>query len=101
MLAQGRAVDYHAPYMEVHMELSKKTTILLSPDLHARLAALARARETSIGELVRTAVVQQYGLVGAQERKAAARRLADLHLPVADTAQMKRESVPAPEEIAR
>ena len=36
------------------MELSKKTTILFSPDLHERLAHLAKQRNTSIGELVRT-----------------------------------------------
>jgi hypothetical protein len=43
------------------MELSKKTTILFSPDTHARLTALAARRGTSLGDLVREACVAQYG----------------------------------------
>lgn len=81
------------------MELSKKTTILLSPRLHRRLAQLAAQRRTSIGNLVRTACEQQYGLVSDKDRLAAARALAGLRLPVADVATMKRESVPPPEEL--
>ena len=75
------------------MELTKKTTILLSPDLHARLTELARIEATSIGDLIRRAVVKQYGLVGQKERVAAARELCGLELPVSDPGQMKRESV--------
>ena len=81
------------------MELSKKTTILFSPDLHERLARLARERGTSIGELVRTAVERQYGLVSREERLEAVNALAALQLPVSSPEQMARESVPTPEEI--
>ncbi len=35
------------------MELTKKTTILFSPDLHNFLTALAKRRGTSMGELDR------------------------------------------------
>jgi hypothetical protein len=81
------------------MELSKKTTILLTPELHARLTELARTEGTSLGELVRRAVVDCYGLVGTDERVAAARQLAAMELPVGPPARMKRESVPDPAEL--
>lgn len=81
------------------MELSKKTTILLSPDLHARLARLARQRGVSMGELVRTACERQYGLVSAEARLAAVREMAGLCLPVGDPAEMKRQSVPDAGEL--
>ena len=48
------------------MELSKKTTILLSPDLHQRLMRLAAARHVSLGELVRQACEKQVGLAYVQ-----------------------------------
>ncbi len=72
--------------------IAKKTTILLQPELHRRLARLAAQRGTSIGELIRSAVERQYGLGGNPERLAAARALADLALPVDTPAAMKRES---------
>ena len=89
----------YAPHMEVHMELSKKTTILFSPELHERLARLAEQRRTSIGDLVRTAVEQQYGLVSKEERLAAVSALGELNLPVGSPEEMEMESVPTPEEI--
>jgi hypothetical protein len=85
--------------MEVHMELSKKTTILFSPDLHERLVRLAAQRRTSIGDLVRTAVELQYGLVSKEDRLAAVSALGELSLPVGSVEEMERESVPTPEEI--
>jgi len=81
------------------MELSKKTTILFSPELHERLTRLAAQRRTSIGALVRTAVEQQYGLVSKEERLAAVVALGELNLPVGSPEAMERESVPTPEEI--
>ena len=81
------------------MELSKKTTILFSPDLHQRLARLAAQRRTSIGDLVRTAVERQYGLVSPEERLEAVSALGELGLPVGSPEQMEEESVPTPEEI--
>jgi predicted DNA-binding protein len=81
------------------MELSKKTTILFSPDLHERLVRLAAQRNTSIGDLVRTAVEQQYCLVSMEERLEAVAALSELNLPVGSVEEMERESVPTPEEI--
>ena len=81
------------------MELSKKTTILFPPELHERLARLAQQRGTSLGDLVRAACEQQYGLFCKEERLGAVHALSDLALPVHDPATMKRESVPAPKDL--
>lgn len=81
------------------MELSKKTTILFSPELHAQLQRMARQGGTSIGELVRSACVSQYGLWSRQERLEALRELTSLNLPVASPEEMAEESVASPSEI--
>ena len=81
------------------MELSKKTTILLSPSLHDRLTRLAAHEGVSLGELIRRACERQYGLVSASERLLAARELAALSLPVGDVRRLKKESVVAPEDL--
>ena len=77
------------------MELSKKTTILFSPDSHRRLSELAERRGVSLGELVREACATAYGIVDHEVRLEAAASLAALHLPVSTTRDMKRESVPS------
>lgn len=79
------------------MELSKKTTILFSPELHRRLAQLAARRGRSLGDLVREACELQYGVVGSTDQAAAVAALARLALPVGAPAEMKRESVPDPD----
>lgn len=71
-----------------------KTTILLTPSLHERLTRLARQRGTSMGQLIRSAVEAQYGLVDTNERLAAVAALAALSLPVDTPAAMKAESIP-------
>jgi len=81
------------------MELSKKTTILFSPRLHERLSRLAAEKGTSLGELVRSACEQSYGVPSPQDRLAAVRKLAGLNLPVGDPRKMKEQSVPKPKEI--
>ena len=89
---------YHPP-MEVHMELTKKTTILFPPDLHERLSRLAEQQGTSLGDLVRKACEIQYGLVSTEMRLEAVRQLAAMSLPVGDPGAMKRESVPRAEDL--
>ncbi len=81
------------------MELTKKTTVLFSPELHQRLTEYAARRGVSVGELVREACVQTYGLVDTDARTKAARAIAALSLPVGDVASMKRESVPDAREL--
>lgn len=81
------------------MELTKKTTILFSPDLHRRLSELAARRGRSMGDLVREACEIQYGVVGGSEQLAAVAALSQLGLPVGDPAVMKRESVPAADAL--
>ncbi|WP_310570513.1 CopG family transcriptional regulator [Gemmatimonas sp.] len=81
------------------MELSKKTTILFSPEAHERLTALAARRGTSLGELVREACAAQYGLVDTDTRVAAVAALSALSLPVASPRDMKHESVPAAQAL--
>lgn len=82
------------------MELSKKTTILFSPELHDHLTRLAEARGTSLGQLVRDACRQQYGLRSEEERLEAVKELERLELPTGPPEEMERESVPPPEELA-
>ena len=81
------------------MELSKKTTILFSPELHQRLSRLAASRGMSLGELVREACEVRYGVVGTEARRAAVAALGALALPVGTTETMKRESLPAPDDL--
>lgn len=81
------------------MELNKKTTILFSTDLHARLVRIAKRRGTSLGDLVRQACETRYGLVSREERLRAVEEIGRLNLPVGTVRQMKRQSIPAPEDL--
>ena len=76
------------------MELSHRTTILLSQAQHQRLKELARHRKTSIGELVRSACDEVYGLTDDRSaRLAAIEELEAMGLPVGTPQEMKRESL--------
>lgn len=81
------------------MELSKKTTILLPPDLHEHLTRQAEREGTSLGELVRRACRAEYGLHSREERRRALAELVSLRLPVGEPDRMKRESVPTADEL--
>ena len=87
------------PYTEAYMELSKKTTILFSPELHRQLTQHAARRGVSMGELVREACVATYGLVDRETRTASVHALAALTLPVKSPADMKRESQPTAADL--
>ena len=81
------------------MELTKKTTILLSPDLHEHLTRTAKERNRSLGQLVREACEIQYGHVSTEDRVRAVQELRRLSLPVGSPRTMKRESVPKPQDL--
>jgi hypothetical protein len=81
------------------MELTKKTTILFSPDLHNFLTALAKRRGMSLGELIRAACENQYGFVDPMERLEAVSKLATLNLPVGTPRELKEQSVPSADEL--
>jgi hypothetical protein len=81
------------------MELSKKTTILFPPDLHAHLVEVAHQRGISLGELVRSACEAQYGAVSREERLLAVEKLRRLSLPVGSVRTMKQQSVPSPKDL--
>ena len=83
------------------MELVKKTTILLTEELHSRLTSLAAQKQTSLGELVREACIRQYGLSSPDERLDAVRKLSSLELPIGEPRALKLESVVDPELLAR
>ena len=86
-------------HMEVHMELTKKTTILFPPELYNHLVSLAKQRRVSLGHLVRAACEMEYGKLSEEETVAAVKELAGLSLPVGSPAEMKQESVPKAEEL--
>lgn len=81
------------------MDLSKKTTILFSPEVHTRLTELAARKGVSMGVLVREACVAQYGLVDEETKLSAVQSLAALSLPVGTPAEIKRESVVAADDL--
>jgi hypothetical protein len=85
--------------MEVDMDLSKKTTVLLSPDLYEQLTQLAAQKGVSMGQLMREACEKTYRLSTRQHRLEAVRTLSTLCLPVGDVSRMKQESVPSPDEL--
>ncbi|MBI2486436.1 MAG: ribbon-helix-helix protein, CopG family [Deltaproteobacteria bacterium] len=73
--------------------LTRRVQLLLAPHQYKRLEALARARGTSIGALIREAIEKLYLQSDEKERLEAVRSLANLRLPVGEWEQMERESM--------
>lgn len=71
----------------------------LPRELVAELSALATIRGETVAALVRRACEAQFRLPSAEDRLAAVDALEALRLPVAALRQMKRQSVPAPEDL--
>jgi hypothetical protein len=87
--------------MDTDMQfLTKRATVLFSPELYARLADLSEQRHSSIGELVREACRVQYSLASLKDRLSLVDRLGALQLPVCTQEEIERESV-APVELFR
>lgn len=70
------------------MELSQKTTILFPEFLYNRLRHLAKAKHTSIGDLVRKACAREYGVASKKEVLKAVDDLAALSSPISDVKTM-------------
>ena len=79
------------------MNLSKKTTILLPPDLHEQLTRQAEREGKSLGDLVLRVCRVEYGST-SEERRRALEELLAMDLPVGEPDEMKRESEPTPVE---
>ena len=81
------------------MELSKKTTLLMTPDLHELLAVESQKTGRSMGDLIRSACERQYGGRSKVEKLARLDALFQLNLPVANVATMKQESIEEPRAL--
>lgn len=67
--------------------LTKKTTILFSPELYRQLERLADLYKTSVAHLVRQAVINQYLLSDRKKRIAAVKAMARMNLPLSHLEQ--------------
>ncbi len=83
------------------MDLSKKTTVLFSQDLHKKLKNLAHARKRSMGDLIRTACEKQYHLSSVDESLQAVEELARLDLPVSSLSEIKKQLNPSPKDLLK
>lgn len=72
---------------------------MMQPRAHRPLARLAEARGVSLGALVREACEEYYGLSSHEARLAAVDELAALELPVGTPEEMKREAIPASDDL--
>ncbi len=85
------AILFIIMYTDMYMDLSKKTTILFSKKQFALLKRIAASRNTSIGDLIRKACGEKYGLISEAEAEKAVDRLSQFSLPVSDIEEMKQE----------
>ena len=76
------------------MELSHKTTILFSENQFSSLKSMAKAKDKSIGELIRSACEQVYASDNNSGAVDAVFELEKLNLPVASVKEMKLEQMP-------
>jgi predicted transcriptional regulator len=76
-------------YMEAYMDALKKTTILISPELHDRLSTLAAQHGSSMGALIREACRQVYGVTDRGAARAAVAELGAMSVDVDTVAAMK------------
>ncbi len=75
------------------MELTRKTTILMTADQHDKLRAEAARRGKSLGRLIREACEQLYLQPQTSDRVDAVDAMGQLDLPVDDVARIKGEYI--------
>jgi len=73
--------------------LTKKTTILFSPELYDQLSQLAKLSHTSIAKLIRQAVVDRYLLSDKRKREQAVKELSEIGSPVSTWSMMEEEII--------
>jgi hypothetical protein len=72
------------------MTATKRAQILMEPDDYRRLEAIARQKNSSVAELIRTAVRERY-LGGDAERRAGVESICSMSLPVIPWADAEAE----------
>lgn len=73
------------------MALTKRTQVLLDPEQYRQLKEEAKARSTSVGELVRRALKQTFLQSEQEKRLQALERILAMELPVSSWEQMEKE----------
>jgi hypothetical protein len=76
--------------MEVVMAATKRAQILMEPEDYRRLEEIARRRNASVAELIRTAVRERY-LGGGAQRRAGVDSICSMNLPVIAWADAEAE----------
>jgi hypothetical protein len=71
----------------------KKTTLLFEENVYKKLKEKAKLENISMGELVREAVVEYYGIKNKEDKIKALKNLTDLKLPVSDYEDMEKEII--------
>ena len=71
----------------------KKITLLFEEQTYKRLQEKSKAEKLSIGELVREAVTNYYGIKSSKEKMEALQKLGQLNMPVSDYEEMEKDIV--------
>jgi len=69
----------------------KKTTLLFEESVYNKLKERAKRENSSIGELVREAVADFYGMKSKEDRLEALKKLKSLNIPVSGQEQIEKE----------
>jgi len=71
----------------------KKTTMLFEENMYKKLQEKSKMENLSIGELVREAVTNYYGIKSSKEKMEALEKLGKMNLPVADYDEMEKDII--------
>ncbi len=71
----------------------KKTTLLFEENVYKKLQEKSKIEKISIGELVREAVTNYYGIKSSKQKMEALQKLSHMNLPVSDYEQMEKDIV--------
>ncbi|MBM3700407.1 MAG: ribbon-helix-helix protein, CopG family [Actinobacteria bacterium] len=71
----------------------KKTTLLFEEQAYKKLQEKSKLEKTSVGELVREAVTNYYGIKSSKEKMDALQKLGSLNMPVSDYKEMEKDII--------